>query len=355
MDWTYELLDISPSGLPVALSGLRNEGVAGANVTIPHKQAVMEHMDALDAEAVRARAVNTIVREGDRLVGSNTDIAAIRSAIARVGVEPKGANVVIFGTGGSARAASVALGGAHVTFVSRHPDEADVAGKVIAWDDVAVPGLVRAADLLVNATPLGRRDEMPIRPAALPRDGAVIDLVYVTGGTPLVRKARFPRGTIPAASVVVQLVTLGVILVIVVPLALALRDTAGAALLLLPVVLAALFCFVLGCALIVSVTHAYFRDVSPTLTAVLVPWFFLTPTFLQLDTIHYVQHHPAVRVLLDWVNPRAPFIEAFRAILYYGNAPSWGRVVYVLAAGAVFLGLGALLFRRMEGDLAVVV
>jgi shikimate 5-dehydrogenase len=53
-----------------------------------------------------------------------------------------------------------------------------------------VPKLVRSADLLVNATPLGRREEMPLRPAALPRHGAVIDLVYVTGGTPLVRKAR---------------------------------------------------------------------------------------------------------------------------------------------------------------------
>ena len=50
--------------------------------------------------------------------------------------------------------------------------------------------LTRSADLLLNATPLGRREEMPLRPAALPREGAVIDLVYVTGGTPLVRKAR---------------------------------------------------------------------------------------------------------------------------------------------------------------------
>jgi shikimate dehydrogenase len=190
LDWTYELLDVAPGELPTALKRLRQPDVAGANVTIPHKQAVMQHMDALEAEAVKARAVNTIARDGDRLVGSNTDIAAIRAAIASVGVEPKGADVVIFGAGGSARAASVALEGAHVTFVSRHPDEADVAGKAIAWDDPAVPGLVRAADLLVNATPLGRRDEMPIRPAALPRDGAVIDLVYVTGGTPLVRKAR---------------------------------------------------------------------------------------------------------------------------------------------------------------------
>ncbi|MHB8587634.1 MAG: shikimate dehydrogenase family protein [Candidatus Dormibacteraceae bacterium] len=190
LGWTYELLDVMPRDLKDALSGLRHPDVAGANVTIPYKQAVMEHMDAMEPEAVKARAVNTIVRDGDRLVGSNTDIAAIRVAIASVGVEPKGADVVILGAGGSARAASVALGGAHLSFVSRRPDEIDVPGRAIAWDDVSVHALVRAADLLVNATPLGRREEMPIRPAALPRDGAVIDLVYVTGGTPLVRKAR---------------------------------------------------------------------------------------------------------------------------------------------------------------------
>ncbi len=190
LDWSYELLDVSLGELSGALKRLRQPEVAGANVTIPHKQAVMQHMDAIDPAAVKARAVNTIVNDGARLVGSNTDIAAIRSAIASVGVEPKGANVVIFGAGGSARAASVALEGAHVTFVSRHPNEADVAGRTISWDDPTLHALVRSADVLVNATPLGRREEMPIRPGALPRDGAVIDLVYVTGGTPLVRKAR---------------------------------------------------------------------------------------------------------------------------------------------------------------------
>jgi shikimate dehydrogenase len=169
---------------------LREPDVAGANVTIPHKQGVMQQMDAVDPEAVKARAVNTIVRDGDRLVGSNTDIAAIGSAIASVGVEPKGAKAVILGAGGAARAAAVALDGAHLTFVSRHADDADVPGRAIAWDDPSVHSLTRSADLLINATPLGRREEMPIRPAALPRDGAVIDLVYVTGGTPLVRKAR---------------------------------------------------------------------------------------------------------------------------------------------------------------------
>jgi shikimate dehydrogenase len=190
LDWTYELLDVPSLALPEAIARLRASDTAGANVTIPHKLAVMEHMDGLDPDALRARAVNTIVHDGERLVGSNTDVAGIRAAIDEVGLQPRGINAVILGTGGSARAAAVALEGAHLTFVSRHPDQVDLPGKVIAWTDSALAGRVRAADLLLNATPLGRKEEMPVRPAILPRSGAVIDLVYVTGGTPLVRKAR---------------------------------------------------------------------------------------------------------------------------------------------------------------------
>ena len=190
MDWTYELLDVPPESLAGALEGLRAGDVAGANVTIPHKQAVMNHLDAVEPEALRARAVNTIVNRDGRLEGANTDLGAIRRAVEEVGVEPRGAEAVILGTGGAARTAALALEGAHLTFVSRHPDGADVPGRVVAWSDPGVPKLTRAAQLLVNATPLGRREEMPLRPAGLPREGAVIDLVYVTGGTPLVRKAR---------------------------------------------------------------------------------------------------------------------------------------------------------------------
>lgn len=190
LDWTYELLDVPAEGLPEAIGRLREPDTAGANVTIPHKLAVMELMDGLDPDALRARAVNTIAHDGRRLIGSNTDVAGIRAAIDEVGLEPRGVNVVILGTGGSARAAAVALEAAHLTFVSRHPDQVDLPGKVIAWSDPDLGTRVRTADLLLNATPLGRREEMPIRPAVLPRNGAVIDLVYVAGGTPLVRKAR---------------------------------------------------------------------------------------------------------------------------------------------------------------------
>jgi ABC-type polysaccharide/polyol phosphate export permease len=171
----------------------------------------------------------------------------------------------------------------------------------------------------------------------------------------LVRKARFPRESIPASAGVVQLVTFGAILVLLTPLAIAIRGTLQPALLLLPVLVALLFCFVLGCALIVSVLHAYFRDVAPTLTAALLPWFFLTPIFLQLDSLAFVKNNPIFGTLLGWANPIAPFIEAMRSVLYSGTAPDWGRLVYVLAAAAVALALGTTVFRRMEGDLAVVV
>ena len=190
MDWTYDLLDVPSEGLAAAVNRLRGSDVAGANVTIPHKQAVMEHLDTIEPEALRARAVNTIVNRDGRLEGANTDVGAMRRAVEEVGVEPRGATAVILGAGGAARAAALALEDAHLTFVARDPDAVDVPGRVIAWTDAAVAKLTRAAQLLVNATPLGRRDEMPLRPAALPRDGAVIDVVYVTGGTPLVRKAR---------------------------------------------------------------------------------------------------------------------------------------------------------------------
>ncbi|HEV8597337.1 MAG TPA: shikimate dehydrogenase [Candidatus Dormibacteraeota bacterium] len=190
MDWAYEVLDIPRNQLSAAVDRLRAPDVGGANVTIPYKQAVMEHLDTVAPEAVRARAVNTIVNDGGRLGGFNTDIAAIRMAIDEVGLEPEQANAVILGAGGAARAAAVAIDGAHITFVARRPHDADVPGKVVAWDDPSVARLTRAADVLVNATPLGRHEEMPLRPAALPKAGAVVDLVYVTGGTPLVRKAR---------------------------------------------------------------------------------------------------------------------------------------------------------------------
>jgi ABC-type polysaccharide/polyol phosphate export permease len=167
----------------------------------------------------------------------------------------------------------------------------------------------------------------------------------------LIRKARFPRETIPAAVVTVQAVTFLLVLGVVALVTIALRG-AGASLVLAPVLLVALFAFVLGLSLLVSVLHAYFRDVAPILAAILLPWFFLSPIFFTPDDI---THNDAARAALEWLNPVAPFITAVRDVIWGGVWPSAATVLYVLAAGALALAGGAALFRRMQAELAVVV
>jgi ABC-type polysaccharide/polyol phosphate export permease len=167
----------------------------------------------------------------------------------------------------------------------------------------------------------------------------------------LIRKARFPRETIPASVVTVQAVTFLSVLAVVALVTIALRG-AGWSLVLLPALLAALFAFVLGLSLLVSVLHAYFRDVAPILAAVLLPWFFVSPIFFTPDDI---THNEGARAALEWANPAAPFITAVRDVIWGGVWPSAATVLYVLAAAALALAGGAALFRRMEGELAVVV
>ena len=170
----------------------------------------------------------------------------------------------------------------------------------------------------------------------------------------LIRKVRFPREAIPASVVTVQFITFVVILVLLTPVALAIRGSLSPALLLLPVVLAALYAFALGGALIVSVLHAYFRDVGPILAAALLPWFFITPIFYTPADTPGVADHPFIGDLLTWANPVAPFIQAVRDILYSGAAPGMDTLGYVVAAGVIFLAAGKLLFARLQGELAVV-
>jgi ABC-type polysaccharide/polyol phosphate export permease len=171
---------------------------------------------------------------------------------------------------------------------------------------------------------------------------------------PLIRKVRFPRETIPASVAVVQLATFLVMLVVLVPIELIVRGSLDPALLLLPLVVALLFCFVLGLSLAVSVLHAHYRDIEPILAAGLLPWFFITPIFLRVQDLPGVADRDWLGDLLKWGNPVAPFVDAVRQILYAGVAPAAGELAYLLGVGLAFLGLGLFLFRRMERDLAVI-
>jgi ABC-type polysaccharide/polyol phosphate export permease len=170
----------------------------------------------------------------------------------------------------------------------------------------------------------------------------------------LVRKVRFPRETIPASVVATQLVIFAVLFSLLIPVALAVRGSASPALLLLPLVVAALGAFVLGLALAAAVLHAYFRDVAPILAAALLPWFFVTPIFFRPDDFPGLADRPWLGTLLQWGNPVAPFIEAIRDVLYDGRAPSAGTLAYVVAAAVLALLGGRAVFARMQGELAVV-
>src|SRR3954454_4909213 len=148
----------------------------------------------------------------------------------------------------------------------------------------------------------------------------------------LVRKVRFPRETIPAAVVLVQLVTFAILLAILVPVAVAVRGTLGVDLLLLIPVAACLFAFTLGLSLLGAGVHAPSRDVEPILAAALLPWFFLTPIFFEVDSLPELKDHRWAETVLEWVNPVAPFIGAARCVLYEGAAPSLGVLAYVVVA-----------------------
>lgn len=168
----------------------------------------------------------------------------------------------------------------------------------------------------------------------------------------LIRKARFPRETIPAAVVTVQLVTFLVVLGLLAIVTVAIRGTVDVGLLLLPVIVACLAAFTLGLALAVAVLHAFYRDVAPILGAVLLPWFFLSPIFFSVESL--TENDGAVFVL-EWLNPVSPYIIAMRKVLYWGEVPSVAVLLFVVVAAVLALLGGRALFRRMERELAVVV
>jgi shikimate dehydrogenase len=177
LDWRYELADVPAGTLPEMVRQLHRGEVAGANVTKPHKAALMPLLDAISEAADRVGAVNTVVRSADgRLLGDNTDLPALASELARLGSFE---HAVVLGRGGAARTAAAALAdaGASVRMVARD-----------AWADI--PALLEAADLLVNATPIGTVEDVSPIPAELHRPGlSVLDLVYRPSPTRLVREA----------------------------------------------------------------------------------------------------------------------------------------------------------------------
>jgi shikimate dehydrogenase len=199
LDWVYVPLPVLPLHLFMALDGLAAMGFAGANVTMPHKTAVADLVDDLSDDARRLHAVNTIVCDGEHLRGMNTDAPGFERFLRMdAGFDPSGRDALIFGAGGAARACALALargGAASLTVAAREParvselaaavDSLGTTVRAVAFDEAADIG----AELVVNATPLGAREELLPCPRIGP-DALVVDLLYQPIVTPLQTQAR---------------------------------------------------------------------------------------------------------------------------------------------------------------------
>lgn len=166
IDARYVNCDVQPEDLRDAVRGARAMGWVGFNCSLPHKVAVVEHLDRLAESARVIGAVNCVVREGQELVGENTDGQGFVSSL-RTAMDPAGASMVLFGAGGAARAVAVesALAGVRqITVVNRDPgrgsslvdlvNEATPAqARQVAWDGTyAVPA---GTGIVVNSTSVG--------------------------------------------------------------------------------------------------------------------------------------------------------------------------------------------------------
>jgi len=239
LDIRYELWETEPSELGAAVERLRSAETLGANVTVPHKEAVMPSMDELDDLALEIGAVNTIVNRGGRLIGYNTDAGGFLRALRKEGsFNPAGKRAVLVGAGGVARAAGFALARAGVKSLvitdiiterahglasdlerslarTQGPpprscvDAKDVGGvasldfkmhpipeiKVLSPDEPQFAETILGCDLLVNCSPVGMKHsntegKSPLDVGLIPKGALVYDVVYNPLETPLLTDAK---------------------------------------------------------------------------------------------------------------------------------------------------------------------
>lgn len=216
MDATYEKWDTEADVLEGRVNALRAGDFLGANVTIPHKQAVVPLIDATSDVATRAGAVNTIVHDRDKLVGHNTDVGGFARALREAGFDARAKRAMILGAGGAARAVGLALleAGAETIFViGRHPRKTEQVALALKpltptgttitwayWGDGSYLRTLRDAHLVVNCTPIGvagsaDADVSPVAPDLMHAGSHYFDLVYNPAETPFLRAAKEAGGT----------------------------------------------------------------------------------------------------------------------------------------------------------------
>ena len=208
IDATYQAYEVAPDQVGRFVGELRRPGTLGINVTVPHKEAVVPHLDEVDDWAAAAGAVNTIVNRDGRLTGHNTDgLGFLRALQDEGGFVPEGSRVLVLGAGGAARGVVLALSRAKVatlTIANRTLERgqrlaelarsADTNGLAIPLDGKDLTEAAAAADLIVNCTTVGMShgpDEAgsPLPASSILPTVLVNDLVYNPLETPLLKAA----------------------------------------------------------------------------------------------------------------------------------------------------------------------
>jgi shikimate dehydrogenase len=177
LNWRYLTIEVLPEDLEDAVKGLRVMNFRGINLTIPHKVEVLKYLDEIASDAALIGAVNTIRRQGEKLIGENTDGKGfLRSLKEDAGIDPTGKKAVILGAGGAARAISVELalaGTRQITIVNRTAargkelvkllnEKTKAKADFVEWDSrLEIPP---ETDILVNATSIGLYPDIEIKP-----------------------------------------------------------------------------------------------------------------------------------------------------------------------------------------------
>lgn len=199
IDGAYKLFT-TPSARLRQTAGHMRRKVRGFNITVPHKEAVMEYLDHIDALATRIGAVNTVRVEGEELSGTNTDgygfLENLRQGCG--GNLPDLTQVVILGAGGAARAAIVALKEAGVKQITLSNRTLETAEKLAQEFDCTANGwdvsgaCLAGATLVVNTTSLGMKHQPPLNLSLqhLPAEAVVYDIVYNPLETSLLKAAK---------------------------------------------------------------------------------------------------------------------------------------------------------------------
>lgn len=204
LDWRYLTLEVSPENLGDAVRGMKAMGFRGGNFTIPHKVAVIPYLDGLSEAAAMMGAVNCAYRDGDKLLGENTDGKGFVQSLSGI-VDPAGKRVTILGAGGAARAIGVELGlsgVADITVVNRSAPRGEELASLlrertkIAASFAPLNGQLAVpleTDIFINATSIGLNEESARVPVALEslRPGLIVaDVVFNPAETRLLAEAK---------------------------------------------------------------------------------------------------------------------------------------------------------------------